>query len=345
MFSVAPRRSLRGNEPLFCVNDDFQTISHFRACQQCGRRLYRALHHRDRRGDGACVEPCFRRPNRQRCGAADGGLPGPHQLGSATGRFAFHCGPHDHDALVAGFNKVVFIIRKDIEEEFKQVIGNRIEKITQVEYVYQDIQDLPEGFTCPKERTKPWGTGHAVLAAKKVINEPFVVINADDYYGKEAFVKIHEYLVEDREKTDKMDICMAGFILENTLSDNGGVTRGICALDEQKNLIGITETYNIQKTENGPAAVEEETGEKTALDEKTLVSMNMWGLPVSFLNELEKGFPEFLDSLKPGDIKAEYLLPKIIDKLVHEGKAKVRVLDTPDKWFGVPISLLFQSGI
>ena len=128
-----------------------------------------------------------------------------------------------HDALDVGFNKVVFIIRKDIEEEFKQVIGNRIEKITQVEYVYQDIQDLPEGFTCPAERTKPWGTGHAVLAAKKVINEPFVVINADDYYGKEAFVKIHEYLVEDREKTDKMDICMAGFILENTLSDNGGV--------------------------------------------------------------------------------------------------------------------------
>ena len=238
-----------------------------------------------------------------------------------------------HDALEAGFNKVVFIIRKDIEEEFREVIGNRIEKITQVEYVYQDIQDLPEGFTCPAERTKPWGTGHAVLAAKKVIKEPFVVINADDYYGKEAFVKIHEYLTADREKTDKMDICMAGFILENTLSDNGGVTRGICALDEQKKLVGITETYNIQKTENGPAAVDEETGEKTALDEKTLVSMNMWGLTPEFLEVLEKG--KFLAEIKPGELKKEYLLPSVVDSMIKEGTAQVSVLKTHDTWFGV----------
>ncbi len=240
-----------------------------------------------------------------------------------------------HDALEAGFNKVVFIIRKDIEEEFREVIGNRIEKITQVEYVYQDIQDLPEGFTCPAERTKPWGTGHAVLAAKKVIKEPFVVINADDYYGKEAFVKIHEYLTADREKTDKMDICMAGFILENTLSDNGGVTRGICALDEQKKLVGITETYNIQKTENGPAAVDEETGEKTALDEKTLVSMNMWGLTPEFLEVLEKGFRKFLAEIKPGELKKEYLLPSVVDSMIKEGTAQVSVLKTHDTWFGV----------
>ena len=240
-----------------------------------------------------------------------------------------------HDALEAGFNKVVFIIRKDIEEEFREVIGNRIEKITQVEYVYQDIQDLPEGFTCPAERTKPWGTGHAVLAAKKVIKESFVVINADDYYGKEAFVKIHEYLTADREKTDKMDICMAGFILENTLSDNGGVTRGICALDEQKKLVGITETYNIQKTENGPAAVDEETGEKTALDEKTLVSMNMWGLTPEFLEVLEKGFRKFLAEIKPGELKKEYLLPSVVDSMIKEGTAQVSVLKTHDTWFGV----------
>ena len=240
-----------------------------------------------------------------------------------------------HDALEAGFNKVVFIIRKDIEEEFREVIGNRIEKITQVEYVYQDIQDLPEGFTCPAERTKPWGTGHAVLAAKKVIKEPFVVINADDYYGKEAFVKIHEYLTADREKTDKMDICMAGFILENTLSDNGGVTRGICALDEQKKLVGITETYNIQKTENGPAAVDEETGEKTALDEKTLVSMNMWGLTPELLEVLEKGFRKFLAEIKPGELKKEYLLPSVVDSMIKEGTAQVSVLKTHDTWFGV----------
>lgn len=240
-----------------------------------------------------------------------------------------------HDALEAGFNKVVFIIRKDIEEEFKQVIGNRIEKITNVEYVYQDIKDLPEGFTCPADRTKPWGTGHAVLAAKKVIKEPFVVINADDYYGKEAFTKIHEYLTADREKTNKMDICMAGFILENTLSDNGGVTRGVCALDENKRLIGITETYNIQKTENGPAAVDEETGEKTALDSKTLVSMNMWGLTPEFLDVLEKGFQEFLKEVKPGELKKEYLLPAVVDSMIQEGKAQVAVLKTHDTWFGV----------
>ena len=151
-----------------------------------------------------------------------------------------------HDALEAGFNKVVFIIRRDIEEEFRSIIGNRIEKITEVEYVYQDINDLPEGFVCPADRTKPWGTGHAVLAAKKVIQEPFIVINADDYYGKEAFVKIHDYLVEEKPAGNKMDICMAGFILENTLSDNGGVTRGVCALDENKNLMSVTEKMCIR---------------------------------------------------------------------------------------------------
>lgn len=204
-----------------------------------------------------------------------------------------------HDALEAGFNKVVFIIRKDIEEEFREIIGNRIEKITEVEYVFQDLKDLPEGFTCPADRTKPWGTGHAVLAAKKAIAEPFVVINADDYYGKEAFVKIHDYLVAEKEAGDKMDICMAGFILENTLSDNGGVTRGVCTLDENKNLVGIEETYNIQKTPEGPAAVDEETGEKNALDSQTLVSMNMWGLTPEFLEVLEQGFKEFLTDVKP----------------------------------------------
>lgn len=240
-----------------------------------------------------------------------------------------------YDAVEAGFDKVVFIIRKDIEADFKEIIGNRIGKQVEVDYVFQDINDIPEGFTVPEGRTKPWGTGQAVLCCKGVVKEPFLVINADDYYGKEAFVKIHEYLVEDREKTDKMDICMAGFILENTLSDNGGVTRGICALDEQKNLIGITETYNIQKTENGPAAVEEETGEKTALDEKTLVSMNMWGLTPEFLEVLESGFRKFLSETKPEELKKEYLLPTVVDNMIKEGTAQVAVLKTHDTWFGV----------
>ncbi|HIX28334.1 MAG TPA: nucleotidyltransferase, partial [Candidatus Blautia stercoravium] len=222
-----------------------------------------------------------------------------------------------------------------IEEEFRSIIGNRIEKITEVEYVYQDINDLPEGYTCPADRTKPWGTGHAVLAAKKVITEPFIVINADDYYGKEAFVKIHDYLVEEKPAAEKMDICMAGFILENTLSDNGGVTRGVCALDENKKLVGITETYNIQKTPEGPAAVDEETGAKTPLGSQTLVSMNMWGLTPEFLEVLEKGFVNFLAGVKPGEIKKEYLLPAVVDQLIQENKAEVAVLKTHDTWFGV----------
>lgn len=239
-----------------------------------------------------------------------------------------------HDALEAGFNKIVFIIRKDIEEEFREIIGNRIEKIAEVAYAFQDLKDLPEGFTCPPERTKPWGTGHAILAAKDVIEEPFIVINADDYYGKEAFVKIHDYLVQDREDTGKLDVCMAGFILENTLSDNGGVTRGICALDEHKNLVGITETYHIMKTEKGPV-VKEEDGSERVLDSKNLVSMNMWGLTTSFMDTLEERFVEFLKSCGPEDLKKEYLLPTVVDSLIKDGKADVAVLKTHDTWFGV----------
>ena len=229
-----------------------------------------------------------------------------------------------HDALEAGFNKIVFIIRKDIEEEFREVIGNRIEKTAEVEYVFQDLHDLPEGFTCPQKRTKPWGTGQAILAAKDVLSEPFIVINADDYYGKEAYVKIHDYLVEEHQD----------FILENTLSDNGSVTRGICSLDDNKNLVGIAETYNIKKTAKGPA-VENEDKSLRMLDPKNLVSMNMWGLTPAFLKTLEEGFVEFLKECGPEDLKKEYLLPTIVDKLIKEQKADVAVLKSHDTWFGV----------
>ena len=240
-----------------------------------------------------------------------------------------------YDALKAGFDKIVFIIRRDLEEDFREVIGNRIEKVARVEYAFQELGDLPEGFSVPEGRKKPWGTGQAVLAAKKAIQEPFLVINADDYYGKEAFGKIHDYLVEEKEASEKMDICMAGFILKNTLSDNGGVTRGVCALNPDRKLVGITETYNIQKTEEGPAAVDEETGEKNYLDAQTLVSMNMWGFQPEFMEVLEKGFSEFLAEVQPGDIKKEYLLPGVVDQMIKEGKAEVSVLKTHDTWFGV----------
>ena len=231
-----------------------------------------------------------------------------------------------HDAIEAGFNHVVFIIRKDIEREFKEVIGDRIASICSshnvtVDYAFQDINDIPG--TLPEGRTKPWGTGQAVLAAKNVIDTPFIVINADDYYGKEGFKAVHEYLVNGGKS------CMAGFVLKNTLSDNGGVTRGICKMDEQNNLTEVVETKNIVKTATGAEA------DGVAVDVNSLVSMNMWGLPPKFLDALEAGFPEFLDGIKEGDVKAEYLLPKIIDQQIKAGKARVKVLETRDKWFGV----------
>lgn len=238
-----------------------------------------------------------------------------------------------HDALEAGFNKVVFIIRKDLEDEFRRVIGNRIEKITEVVYAYQSLEDLPEGFKRPEGRTKPWGTGQAVLAARKVLFEPFAVINADDYYGKEAYVKVHDYLIQEVPQDEKLHICMAGFRLGNTLSENGSVTRGICHIQEGA-LTGITETHNIYKTETG-AEERDEDGTVRELDVKSLVSMNMWGLTPAFMDTLEKGFTEFLGNLNPEDVKKEYLLPEVIDRLIKADQAKVDVLDTKDTWFGV----------
>lgn len=238
-----------------------------------------------------------------------------------------------HDALEAGFNKVVFIIRKDLEEEFRKVIGERIEKITEVEYAFQELDDLPEGFTRPQNRTKPWGTGQAVLAAKKVLNEPFVVINADDYYGKEAFVKLHGFL-EKYTPEKANEFCMAGFILKNTLSENGAVTRGVCKVNEAGYLTGVDETSNIVKTSEG-AAVEND-GALTPIDTESYVSMNMWGLTPEFMQTLEDGFKEFFVNMGEKNIlKAEYLLPIYIDELLQAGKVSVKVLDSHDKWFGV----------
>lgn len=238
-----------------------------------------------------------------------------------------------HDALEAGFNKVVFIIRKDIEEEFRRVIGERIEKVTEVAYAFQSLEDLPAGFEKPADRTKPWGTGQAVLAAREVLDEPFMVINADDYYGKEAYVKVHEYLVSELPDDGIIHICMAGFRLGNTLSDNGSVTRGICHIEEGA-LTGVTETHNIFKTADG-AETRDDDGNVEILDVKSLVSMNMWGLTPAFMDTLENGFIEFLGDIPEGDIKKEYLLPEMIDRLIKAGKAKVDVLETKDTWFGV----------
>ncbi len=239
-----------------------------------------------------------------------------------------------YDAIEAGFNKVVFVTRRDLLEAFKEVIGNRIEQVIPVEYVFQELEDLPEGFELPVGRTKPWGTGQAILACKDAVKEPFVVINADDYYGKDAFKLLHDYLVAEKEDTDKLEFCMAGFILGNTLSDNGAVTRGICVMNEEQQLVGVNETHGIVKTAEG-AAYEGEDGELIPVDTKSHVSMNMWGFTPEFLNELEDGFIEFLSNLSEGDIKSEYLLPTIVDTMIKSGKANVAVLETGDKWFGV----------
>ena len=240
-----------------------------------------------------------------------------------------------YDALEAGFDKIVFIIRKDIEKDFREIIGNRIEKVANVEYAFQALDALPDGFFVPDGRTKPWGTGQAILAAKDVIHDPFLVINADDYYGKEGFKKLHEYMVDEMDENgNMMKMCMAGFILANTLSENGGVTRGICEVDQNGYLKKVTETYEIYREGDRMHAVTKR-GEPTFVSANQHVSMNMFGLPVAFLDELERGFPEFLANVKEGDLKAEYLLPTIVDQCIRKGKAKVRLLETQDKWFGV----------
>lgn len=232
-----------------------------------------------------------------------------------------------HDAIEAGFNHVIFIIRKDIEEDFKNVIGNRIADIcakydVKVDYAFQDIKDIPGEL--PEGRTKPWGTGQAVLAAKDLIDAPFIVINADDYYGKEGFHAVHEYLVEGGKS------CMAGFVLKNTLSDNGAVTRGVCKMDAENNLTEVAETKNIVKTVDGAEA----DGQK--LDVDSLVSMNMWGLTPDFVETLDAGFREFFEKEVPQNpLKSEYLIPIYIGELLAEGRMAVKVLRTNDTWYGM----------
>lgn len=238
-----------------------------------------------------------------------------------------------HDALEAGFNKVVFVIRKDLDKDFKEIIGRRMEKLVEVEYAYQELNDIPERFQKKTEgRKKPWGTGQAILCCKDVVDEPFLVINADDYYGKEAYREAYAYLT-GRKDDNAYEACMVGFVLKNTLSDNGGVTRGVCKVDEHRMLSEIVETSNIVKTAEG-AAVQTKDG-AVPIDVESEVSMNMWGLSPKFFEVLDKGFDEFLEKLDPENLKGEYLLPTIIGDLLKEGKMKVEVRKSHDEWFGV----------
>ena len=237
-----------------------------------------------------------------------------------------------HDAIEAGFNKIVFIIRKDIEADFREVIGNRVEALcaplgVEVAYVFQRLDDLPEGVSLPEGRKKPWGTGQAILTCRGVVSEPFGVINADDYYGREAFRQLHDFLAAVDPASN--DYCMVAFQLGKTLSENGGVARGVCQANEAGFLTDVTETFNIVRA--GEAAA---SGDKPlALD--TPVSMNMWGLTPRFIEYLKDGFVEFFKTIQGNELKAEYLLPNFISELLHAGIATVKVLHTPDKWFGV----------
>ena len=239
------------------------------------------------------------------------------------------------DAKRAGFEKVVFIIKKENEQDFKEAIGKRIEEVMEVEYVFQDINNIPGGFAVPEGRVKPWGTAHAVLSAIDVIDGPFAVINADDYYGKDAFQKIYDYL-STHQDDEKYRYTMVGYQLGNTLTENGHVSRGICESNENGELVSVTERTHIVKTEDGAAYTEDDGATWTAIPVDSVVSMNMWGFSASFLQEIKKGFVTFLEeNLVKNPMKCEYYLPTVVSNLLSADKASVAVLTSVDKWYGV----------
>ena len=230
-----------------------------------------------------------------------------------------------YDAKKAGFTKIVFVIKEAIAEDFINIVGKRIEKMIDVEYVYQELYKLPEGFTCPETREKPWGTAHAILCCKDAVNEPFAVVNADDYYGRGAFEKIYNELVNNDD-----DYCMAGFRLKNTLTENGTVARGVCVV-KYDCLESVTERTKIN---NDCQFTEDDGATWTQLEPDTLVSMNLWGFRPDIFSYIEKGFKEFLEE-NINEPKKEYYLPLIVTDLIESGTKKVKVLAAEDKWSGV----------
>ncbi len=240
-----------------------------------------------------------------------------------------------YDAIEAGFEKIVFVIKRANEKAFKEVIGKRIEKKIQVEYVYQELDKLPKGYEIPEGREKPYGTGHAILCCKEVIDGPFVVINADDYYGKNAYKMIYDYLVNHQDD-EKYRYAMVGYALKNTLTDNGHVARGVCEIDKAGCLTDIHERTHIEKKDGGAAYTEDDGATWHELSMESTVSMNMWGFSKSILKELESGFEKFLkEELPENPLKGEYFLPFAVDELLQQEKASVQVLSSKDKWYGV----------
>lgn len=240
-----------------------------------------------------------------------------------------------YDAVKAGFEKVIFIIKKENEADFKAAIGDRMSKVIQVEYVFQDLHNLPEGYQVPEGRVKPWGTGHAILSCLGTVDAPFAVINADDYYGSHAFQMIYDYLTT-HEDDEKYRYTMVGYVLENTLTENGHVARGVCVTDENSYLQEINERTHIEKRGQETAYTEDDGATWTVIPEGSTVSMNMWGFTESILGELKNRFAKFLDeNLEKNPLKCEYFLPFVVDELLNEGKATVQVLKSLDKWYGV----------
>ncbi len=239
-----------------------------------------------------------------------------------------------YDARRAGFEKVIFIIKKENEADFRAAVGNRIEKQMEVSYVFQELEELPDNFSVPEGRRKPWGTAHAIYCCKDVVDGPFAVINADDFYGREAFQIMYDYLV-GHEDDEKYQFAMVGYQVENTLTENGSVARGVCGLDEDGRLAAITERTKIWK--KGDAIVyEAENGEEIRIPEGTLVSMNLWGFSKGIFEELAVRFPAFLNrALRENPLKGEFYIPTVVGGLIEEGRAAVQVLHSRDRWFGV----------
>ena len=236
------------------------------------------------------------------------------------------------DARRAGFDRAVIIIKKENEQDFREVLGNRVSHFMQVDYAYQDLSDLPEGYGVPEGRVKPWGTGHAVLSAAGLVNTPFCAINADDYYGREAFRLCYQHLTHLH---DDGDYCMVGYLLKNTLSETGNVARGVCQLDANNCLSDLAERTHIISTVDGPLMTEDLV-HYTRLSPETVVSMNMWGFPAAMMNCLKAGFPAFLERiLKENPLKGEYFLPSVVNEELQAGRARAHVYTTPDKWYGV----------
>ena len=240
-----------------------------------------------------------------------------------------------YDARRAGFETVVFIIKQENEADFKAAIGDRLSKVIDVRYAYQELTDLPEGCSVPDGRTKPWGTTHAVLAARDVIDGPFVVINADDYYGVGAFRTIYDYLTSAEDAGECQEYAMVSYLLGKTVTEHGCVTRGVCEVNDDGYLAAVTECPGIEK-DGENARFKRDDGSWAALPGTTVVSMNFWGFTKQFIREAERLFPEFLRSiLSESPMKGEFYLPAAVDRLIREGKARVKVLTSEDQWYGV----------